>query len=77
MRQCTVNHTARSYAVAQKAEDGETTSKWQIYDDPSIYDRVFAERDFEEEVSSSITDMHSKSSSAERIPMLFCLHFLH
>ena len=51
VRQCTVLHTARSNAVAQNAEHGETTSRWQIYDDPSIYDRVFAEREFEEEVS--------------------------
>jgi hypothetical protein len=51
VRQCTVFQSASSYAFAQKAEHDETTSKWQIYDDPSIYDRVFAEREFDEEVS--------------------------
>ncbi len=51
MRQDTVHYTARRYTVAQKAEHRESASNWQIYDNPNIYDRVFSERDFEEEVT--------------------------
>ncbi len=78
MRQCTVLHTARSYAVAQNAEHGETTSKWQIYDDPSIYDRVFAEREFEEEVNC-LPHGHALQIKLSwmTVDLLFSLQFCH
>ena len=44
----TVGRPSPQYALASGA------AQWSIYDDPPLYDRVFAERDYEQDVRISL-----------------------